>query len=98
MSEIPHPVDQPGSSMPASKPPGRRRFLLMAAIAVWMAYFVNRRHNAALEARIKTMVPLAHELIIDDPKKIAVVRMEEYWYDENRWDLYLPEGRYRLCV
>jgi hypothetical protein len=92
--------------MPASKPPGRRRwqvglrslFLLMAAIAVWMAYFVNRRHNAALEARIKTLVPLAHELIIDDPKKIAVVRMEEYWYDENRWDLYLPEGRYRLCI
>jgi hypothetical protein len=71
---------------------------LTAAIAAWMAYFVNRRHNAELEARIKTLVPLAHELIIEDPRKIAVVKLEEYWYDENRWEIHLPDGRYRLCV
>jgi hypothetical protein len=70
----------------------------MAAIAVWMAYFINRRHNAALEVRIKAMVPLAHELVIEDARKIAVVKLEEYWYDENRWEIYLPEGRYRLCI
>jgi hypothetical protein len=70
----------------------------MAAIAAWMAYFVNRRHNADLEARVNALVPLAHELVIEDPQKIAVVKLEEYWYDENRWEIHLPVGRYRLCV
>ena len=62
----------------------------MAAIAVWMTCFLNRRQNARLEARIQALLPLVHELVIDDPAKIAVVKLEEYWYDENRWEVYLP--------
>ena len=100
------PSNEPGNSIPVVERPGRRRwqvgvrtlFLLMAAIAVWMAYFINRRHNAALAVRIEAMVPLAHELIVDDPKKIAIVKREEHWYGENEWEIYLPEGRYRLCL
>jgi hypothetical protein len=106
VSDIPHRVSEPGNPIPAIKRADRRRwqvglrtlFLLMAAVAVWMAYFINRRQSATLEARIKAMVPLAHELIIEDAKKIAVVKLEEYWYDENRWEISLPDGRYRLCV
>jgi hypothetical protein len=97
---------EPAGVVPAANQPRPHRWqigirtliLLVAAIAVWLTYFVNRQHNAALDARIKTMVPLAHELIIDDPKKIAVVKLEEYWFDDNRWEVHLPEGQYRLCL
>jgi hypothetical protein len=76
----------------------RTVFLLMAAIAAWLTYFVNRRHNAALAARINAIVPLAHELIVTDPKKITVVKLDEEWIDENRWDICLPDGNFRLCL
>jgi hypothetical protein len=97
---------EPGGGTPAIARPDRRRwqvglrslFLLMAAIAVWMGYLINLRHNATLRARIEAMLPIAHELVIDDATKIAVVKLEPYWYDENRWEIYLPDGSYRLCI
>ena len=106
MTDNLHAFEPSGSSIPAVKEQGRRRwqiglrtlFLLIAAIAVWMTYFLNRRDNASLEARIKAMVPLAHELIVDDPKRIAVVKLDEHWFDENRWEIYLPDGQYRLSL
>jgi hypothetical protein len=73
-------------------------FLLVAAIAVWMTHFVNRRQNAFLEARIAASRPLLRELAIDDPNRIAVVKLQELWSDDNRWDIHLPEGQYRLCL
>jgi hypothetical protein len=76
----------------------RTLFLLIAAIAVWTTCFINHRVNSSLEARIERMIPLAHELDVDDPKRIAVVQREQHWFDENRWDIYLPEGAYRLCL
>lgn len=98
--------DEPGPPGEAGRPAGRRRwqvglrtvFLLVMAVAVWVTVFVNRRENARLQARIEASTPLAHELEVDDPGKVAVVKLEEYWFDENRWDVYLPAGRFRLCL
>lgn len=76
----------------------RTVFLLVAAVGVWTAYFVDRDRRPAIEQRIKVLEPLAHELIVDDPSQFAAVRLEEYWHDDNRWSLYLPPGDYRLCL
>jgi hypothetical protein len=76
----------------------RTLFLLMAVVAVWLAVVINRRQSTYLEDRIRVMQPIARELIVDDPGKIAVVRLDDLWMDENRWDLHLPPGNYRLCV
>jgi hypothetical protein len=106
MSDTSHQPLESGNDIPATRRGDRARwqlglwtlFLLITAIAVWMTYFINRRQIAVLEARIRALVPLAHELVVDDPAKIAIVKLEEYWFDENRWDIYLPQGRYRLCL
>jgi len=76
----------------------QRLILLIAAIAVWMTVYLNHQRSAFLDTRIKLMVPLANELIVNDPSKIAVVQLEHLWMDDDRWDLYLPGGSYRLCI
>jgi hypothetical protein len=72
----------------------------MAATAVWTIHFSNQRNIAALGSRIETVRPLARELAVDDPTQIAVVKLQELWYDENRWDLYLPPSpeKYQICL
>jgi hypothetical protein len=76
----------------------RSLFLVMAAIGVWTAFFTNRQRIASLESGIAAMRPLTRELIIKDENSIAVVKMEELWYDENQWEIYLPSGQYRLFL
>jgi hypothetical protein len=101
MSELPGPSDAAAVSVPR---PGRWQvglrtlFLLMAVVAVFLAVVINRRRSTELESRIRVMQPLARELIVDDPGKIAVVRLNDLWMDEDRWDIHLPPGNYRLCV
>jgi hypothetical protein len=93
-------------SEPASRRVGRRpwqfglrtAFLITAAIAAWTAVFVNGRESERLRPRIEALRPLARELIVDDPDQFAVVKLDEMWYDENRWDVHLPAGDYRLCI
>jgi hypothetical protein len=72
--------------------------LVMAAVGVWTADIVNRWTIPQLKQRIDAMRPLARELVIKDPAKIAVVKREELWYDDNEWDIYLPEADFQLSL
>ena len=63
-----------------------------------MAHAKNHYENVKLAGQIQAMRPLARELMIDDPDRIAVVKQDERWYDQNDWKLYLPAGSYRLCL
>jgi len=97
---------QPSENDGAVSRPDRRRWqvgirtliLITAAIAVWLAFFLNRAHNRTMEVRIKSMQSLAHELLIEDEKKVAVVQADPEWYDQNEWKIYLPKGEYQLCL
>ena len=76
-----------------------RTFLLLtAAVAVWIAHAKNRHDNEHVATQIKSLRPMARELMIEDPSLITVVKKEERWYDQNDWSVYLPEGSYRLCL
>lgn len=107
VSDTPYPPSEPATSEVTVKRPRRKGlqiglrslFLLTAAVAVWVIYVNNRRNITRLEGRITAMRPLAHELIIDDPNKIAIVKLDEMWFDENRWEIHLPAGKkYRICL
>ncbi|WP_254507915.1 hypothetical protein [Anatilimnocola floriformis] len=76
----------------------RTILLLTAAVGVWTAVIVNRREIPQLEQRIKAMRLLARELDIKDPNKIAVVKCQELWYDDNEWKIYLPEGKFQVSL
>ena len=76
----------------------RMILLLMAAVGVWTAEIGNRRAIPQLAQRIKVMRPLARELRIEDPEQIAVVKCQELWYDDNEWEIYLPEGKFQLSL
>lgn len=103
------PVESPIESSPndsAMAGPRRTRWqvgirtlvLVIATFAVWMTVLINRRQVARLESRIAAIRPLAHELLVEDEKKIAIVKLAEKWMDENQWDLHLPAREYRLCI
>ncbi len=72
--------------------------LLPVAVAAWIGLFVERAKIAGLEPRVSALRKDARELVIGDRGKVAVVLLQHDWYDQNRWDLFLPDGAYRLCL
>ncbi|MDX2036748.1 MAG: hypothetical protein SFX72_08855 [Isosphaeraceae bacterium] len=65
--------------------------LLVSAVSVWTAFFTSYRRNREYTSRIAISRELSRELEVIDPTRPAVVKLLEEWYDENRWDVHLPE-------
>ncbi len=77
----------------------RTTILAVAVVALAVAVVNDRRQIPVLRSRIEALRPLARELSIDDPTQVAIVKLDELWYDENQWDVYLPPGStYRLAI
>lgn len=72
--------------------------LLVLAIAVWLGVIRNWEQTRGMESRLNVLRALTRELEVDDPSQIAVVRKLDEWISEERWDLYLPPGSYRICM
>jgi len=73
--------------------------LLMAVVAIGIAYRNVRQETEVIRAQIPGLLAVACELEIDDPKRFAVVSRLPQWHDEAIWDVYLPEGRsLELCL
>jgi hypothetical protein len=77
----------------------RTLFLLTAAVGVWVGVYNLRQRNAHLQVRIAALRPIARELMVLDAQQIAVVQKEQLWYDQQRWEIYVPEeNSFRLCL
>ncbi len=106
MTDLSNRPDGPNVQTPPADPPIRRRwqigmrtlFLLICAVAVWLGVVMNREKTRAMQARLDVIRSLARELEVEDPARIAIVKKQDQWMDEDRWDLYLPEGSYRICM
>lgn len=95
-----------GSDPPSDSPKSRcerRRFgistliLSIAAIAIWLAFIANHHRIAMLRSRIEVMAKISPGLAVIDPTQIAIVKLDEQWFaDNNEWDVYLPTKGYRL--
>ena len=75
-----------------------RLFLLICAVAAWLGVFKGRETTRAMESRLDVLRSMGRMLEVDDPARIAVVKKQDQWMDEDRWDLYLPPGEYRICM
>lgn len=76
----------------------RTLFLLICAVGAWLGVMMNRSRTEAMRSGLHVLRSFARELEVDDPAQIAVVQKLEQWMDEERWDLYLPPGSYRICM
>jgi len=72
--------------------------LLTALVAVWGTHSLNRRSIEQLQARLPSMRAIAAELTVADPSRISVIKLPAMWFDEQKWELFLPSNEYQLCL
>ncbi|MCA9176348.1 MAG: hypothetical protein KDB14_17800 [Planctomycetales bacterium] len=73
--------------------------LLMAAVCVWLPWWLNRQPLSQLPQQIDELRSALGELFVPDATQIVARRMADYRMDTKTWQLYLPPGHnYRLHV
>ena len=77
--------------------------LLVAAISTWVAYYVLDQQVADLKSKLRPLQIVSNSLIVDDPAKIAVVRVDvDTVLRDFRWQAYLPpvgnDETFVLCL
>ncbi len=98
-------MSEPSNASPVVRPVKSRwqiglrsLFFLILAVSAWLGVIRNRAQTRELELRLDNLRSLSRELEVDDPSQIAVAKKHDEWMSEDRWDVYLPPGTYRLCV
>jgi len=75
----------------------RHLLVITLCSAVWIAVWINRRRANQLDAKLNDLRIVARELVIKDPTKLAVVYLDPNWFNNHRWQIYLPKTNARLC-
>lgn len=66
--------------------------LLTAAVATWTSFLRILSETERLKAENRMLVSIAAELLIRDPEQYALIKVPPVWFDDHRWDLWLPQG------
>ncbi len=78
---------------------GLRQMLMVTFCAgVWFAHWTNLRRIAILEPRLSNLQSLSPELNIVDPNRVAIVQLNSPWFSIERWEVYIPTDKFRICV
>jgi hypothetical protein len=94
--------------LPSETAPNKRRgmpqvglstlLLLTACSAVWCGVWLAKREVSRLQAELIPSRALARELVITERTKLAIIRQDEMFYDENIWQIYVPKEGLQIHV
>jgi hypothetical protein len=76
----------------------RSLLLLFAAIGSWLVYAKHRETYVALDKEVAVMKRLLGEVSVTDDTQFAIAAEPAIWNDERVWNVYLPEGTFRICL
>ncbi len=76
----------------------RNALLLVAVIGVWTSSWLKSRDVVRLNARIAPLLGKARELVVRDTEKFALIERDSGWKNSHEWSIYVPDGRYELCI
>lgn len=66
--------------------------LLTATVATWASYLRMRTETERLQAENKVLATIGAELSVQDQGQFARIKVPQEWFDDHRWDVWLPEG------
>lgn len=65
---------------------------LTALVAAGLSYWQVSSRAVRIRKDIQEMKILAQELVVSDPTQYASISLRDSWFDEQRFQVYLPPG------